>query len=251
MSRRPLLAGNWKMNLTLDESVALAVKVAESADKYQDRDVMIAPAFTALQSVKGALAGSPVFLASQNICWAQQGAFTGDISPLMLKELDVSMAIIGHSERRQLFFEDDAMINRRVKGALANDIIPVLCLGETLEEREANRTFAVLSRQLQDGLAGCTLEEVKKIVFAYEPVWAIGTGKTATREQAQEVHTFLRELIAEKFEKTLAGGVRILYGGSVKPDNIDALIAQPDIDGVLVGGAALNYESFSRIIAFT
>ncbi len=250
MSRIPLMAGNWKMHMTVSEAVELATRLAAEADAYQDRDVMVAPPFTALNAVKKAVKGTRLHVASQNIAWEQQGAFTAEISPLMLKDIGASMAIIGHSERRQIFGESDRMINQRVKAALANDIIPVFCIGETLEERESGMMFKVLETQVVEGLADCTSEMVEKVVIAYEPVWAIGTGVTASKEQAQEAHAYLRKLIEEKFEKNVADKVRILYGGSVKPDNVDALMAQPDIDGALVGGAALTFESFARIINF-
>ena len=251
MSRKPLIAGNWKMHLTVSEGVELAKQLAEVADAYDDREVMVAPPFTALDAVAQAVQGSKLRVGSQNVCWEKQGAFTGEISPLMLKDLHVGMAIIGHSERRQIFVENDAMINQRVLGALTDGLIPVFCIGETLEEREADKTFAVLEQQITDGLQGVSEAQMESVVIAYEPVWAIGTGKTATKEQAQEVHAFIRQLLEEKMNKTVAEQVRILYGGSVKPENVDALMAQPDIDGALVGGAALQFESFARIIKFT
>ena len=248
--RRPLLAGNWKMHLNIEEAVALARGVAEAAAGCADRDVMIAPPFTALSAVAQALAGSQVILGAQNVAWEAQGAFTGEIAPPMLTDIGARMAIIGHSERRHIFGEDDAMINRRVRAALQFGLIPVLCLGETLEEREAGRTLAVLETQLRGGLAEVSAAQAEQVVLAYEPVWAIGTGKTATTEQAQEAHAFLRDLLGRMYDKSLAEKVRVLYGGSVKPDNVDALMAQADIDGALVGGAALKIESFKRIVRF-
>ena len=250
MHRRPLIAGNWKMYLHQGEAVALARAVAEVASTCTDREVMIAPSFTALAAVCAAVQGSGVQVAAQNIAWEKEGAFTGEISPPMLQDLGVGMAIIGHSERRHIFGEDDAMINRRLHGALAGTIRPVLCIGETLAEREAGHTFQVLESQTRLGLTGVDGGQMAEVVLAYEPVWAIGTGKTASKEQAQEVHAFVRQLLATIFEKNIASTVRILYGGSVKPDNIDELMAQPDIDGALVGGAALKAESFARIIQF-
>ena len=250
MNRRALLAGNWKMHLNIAQAVELAQAVAKASTDCTDRNVMIAPPFTALASVAKTLEGSKVFLASQNVAWEAQGAYTGEISPPMLTDLKVRMAIIGHSERRQIFLEDDAMVNRRVKAALASGLIPVLCIGETLQERESGSTFAVLEKQLRGGLQDVEADQAEQCVLAYEPVWAIGTGKTATTEQAQEAHHFLRELLASMFNKKVAESIRILYGGSVKPDNIDALMAQSDIDGALVGGAALKIESFERIIRF-
>ncbi|RJX34426.1 MAG: triose-phosphate isomerase [Desulfurivibrio sp.] len=249
MERRPLLAGNWKMYTTIAEAEALAGAVARSAIPA-DRDVMLAPPFTALAAVGRVLAGSPVLLGAQNVCWEEKGAFTGEISPAMLKDVGCRLAIIGHSERRHIFGETDAMINKRVAGALRFGLIPVLCIGETLEEREAAQTFAVLERQLRKGLLGITLADGDQLVVAYEPVWAIGTGKTATVEQAQEAHYFVRNLLVDMYEKNIATQMRILYGGSVNPGNVDALMSQPDVDGALVGGAALKADSFCSIINF-
>ena len=249
MERRPLIAGNWKMHMTIAEAEQLATAVAAASKGLDDRDVMVAPPYTALAAVARVVAGSAVKLAAQNIHWEEKGAFTGEISPVMLKDVGGSMAIIGHSERRHVFFESDEMINKRVSGALRHGIVPVFCIGETLAEREADKTFAVLEAQVRSGLAGIALTD-SHLVVAYEPVWAIGTGKTASEDQAQEVHSFIRDLLASLYEKNIAGQMRILYGGSVKPDNIDILMQQTDIDGVLVGGAALEAGSFARIIAF-
>ncbi len=250
MSRTPLLAGNWKMNLALDEAVQLAAAVVESCRGLAGREVMVAPAFLHIPAVARVLQGTSVLLAGQNMCWEKRGAFTGEVSGPMLKEAGASMVILGHSERRHVFGEDDELINRRLRGALACDLTPILCLGETLEEREADQIFEVLEGQLLRGLGGLDPEEANRVVLAYEPVWAIGTGRTAGPEQAREVHAFLRSVLADRFEKTLAESVRILYGGSVNPENIDSLMAEPDIDGALVGGAALKSESFDRIIHF-
>ena len=250
MQRRPLIAGNWKMHLTREEAVSLAQAVAASCQACTDRDVMIAPAFTSLAAVCTAVQGSKVLVGAQNIAWEKEGAFTGEISAPMLGDLGVAVAIIGHSERRHIFGEDNAMINRRLHGALNGAILPILCIGETLAEREAGKTFAVLEAQVRQGLAGVSGDQMAQVVIAYEPVWAIGTGKTATNEQAQEAHAFVRQLLGDIFEKNIAMAVRILYGGSVKPENIDDLMAQLDIDGALVGGAALKAESFDRIIKF-
>ena len=250
MPRRPLIAGNWKMHLVQAEAVSLATAVAKVADTCPDRDVMIAPTFTSLASVCAAVRGSKLQVAAQNVAWEKQGAFTGEISAPMLTDVGVSMVILGHSEGRLIFGEDNAMINRRVLGALAGGLVSVFCIGETLAEREGGQTFAVLEAQMRHGLVGVSGEQMQKVVVAYEPVWAIGTGKTATTEQAQEVHAFVRQLLADIFEKNIAMEVRILYGGSVKPENIDELMAQPDVDGALVGGAALAAESFARIIEF-
>lgn len=250
MIRRPLIAGNWKMHLTLDEAVQLARAVVAACGTITDRDIMIAPPFTSLASVATAVKGSNLRVGAQNVAWEKEGAYTGEISPTMLKDLGVNMALIGHSERRHIFREDDTMINRRLRAALDSGIEPILCIGETLNDREAGATLTVLETQLREGLKNVEKERAAQVILAYEPVWAIGTGKTASKEQAQEVHGFLRKLLTGLYEKNLAEGLRILYGGSVKPENIDELMAQPDIDGVLVGGAALKAESFERIICF-
>jgi triosephosphate isomerase len=250
MRRRPLIAGNWKMHTTVEEAQQLAAAVIQAADKTADRDVMIAPPYTALAAVGKVLSGSGVLLGAQNVHWEEKGAFTGEISAGMLKDVGCKMVIIGHSERRQLFGETDFMINRRIGGALQLGLIPVFCIGETLKQREADQTLQVLEGQVRAGLAGVKLTAGSQLVVAYEPVWAIGTGKTATEAQAQEVHCFIRDLLRVMFEKNIAGQLRILYGGSVKPDNIDILMRQDDIDGALVGGAALDANSFERIICF-
>jgi triosephosphate isomerase len=250
MERKPLLAGNWKMHTTVQEAEQLAAAVVQAFHKVTGRDVMIAPPFTALVGVSTVLANTGVMLGAQNVHWEEQGAFTGEISAPMLKELGCSMAIIGHSERRDVFGETDYMINKRVIGALHSGLIPVFCIGETLRQREAGNTLKVLEDQVRAGLAGVELADGDQLVVAYEPVWAIGTGKTATEEQAQEAHVFIRGLLEELYEKNIAAQIRILYGGSVKPDNIDILMQQDDIDGALVGGAALKAEMFERIICF-
>jgi triosephosphate isomerase len=250
MTRTPLIAGNWKMHTTTAEAEQLALAVVRSAADALDRQVMIAPPFTALASVADILHDSEVILASQNICWAEKGAFTGEISPPMLKELGGQMAIIGHSERRHVFGESDELINQRLTGALEQGIIPILCIGEKLEERESGQTTKILEAQVRKGLAGILINDSAGIVIAYEPVWAIGTGKTASVDQVQETHAFLRELLAGMYEKDIACQIRILYGGSVNPVNVDALMAQEDVDGALVGGAALDAASFDRIINF-
>jgi len=250
MSRRPLIAGNWKMHTTVMEAQQLTAAVVRAAEKTADRDVMIAPPYTALAAVGKILSGSGVILGAQNVHWEEKGAFTGEISGSMLKDVGCKMAIIGHSERRHVFGETDFMINRRIAGALKAGLIPVFCIGETLNQREAGQTLKVLEGQVRSGLDGVKLTDGHQLVIAYEPVWAIGTGKTATETQAQEVHCYLRDLLGDIFEKNIAGQLRILYGGSVKPENIDILMRQDDIDGALVGGAALEAKSFERIICF-
>ncbi|MCW5200595.1 triose-phosphate isomerase [Desulfobulbus sp. F4] len=250
MNRTPLIAGNWKMYLTTAEAVALASAVAAASKGLTGREVMIAPPFTALAAVKEAVAGSPVKVAAQNVGWEKEGAFTGEISPPMLLDAGAEMVIIGHSERRHVFGESSAMVNRRLRGALQFSLLPILCVGETLAEREAGSTFTVVEEQLAQGLTDVTATQMDSVVIAYEPVWAIGTGKTASNAQAQEVHAFIRASLVRLYEKTLAERIRILYGGSVKPENVDSLMAEPDIDGVLVGGASLNATAFERIIHF-
>ncbi|MFH7320403.1 triose-phosphate isomerase [Desulfurivibrio sp. D14AmB] len=247
--RVPLIAGNWKMHLTLTEAAELAAAVARVAEASPDREVLIAPPFTALAAVK-AVAGSRLLLAGQNVCWEEKGAFTGEISPLMLREAGCRMALVGHSERRHLFHEDNRMVNRRLRGAMAHGLIPILCIGETLAERDSGRTLETLEKQVREGLDEVELVDPAKLVVAYEPVWAIGTGKTAGPAQAQEAHHFVRRLLAGLYEKNIAAGVRILYGGSVNAANVDEIMAQADVDGALVGGASLSAESFERIIRF-
>lgn len=249
MERKPLLAGNWKMHTTVAEAESLARSIVQTP-AAADRDVMLAPPFTALAAVGKIVAGSSVLLGGQNVCWEEKGAFTGEISPVMLRDVGCSLVIIGHSERRHIFGESDALINKRLVGALKYGLVPILCVGETLEEREAGQTFTVLERQIRGGLAAVSLSSGAEVVVAYEPVWAIGTGKTASVEQAREAHVFIRNLLAGIYEKKVAGQIRILYGGSVNPENVDALMAQDDVDGALVGGAALKVESFLRIINF-
>ncbi len=248
--RKALIAGNWKMYTTVVDGCRLALDVAKVCSEFTDREVLIAPPFTILSEVAHVLAGSKIIVASQNVCWAEKGAFTGEISPVMVQAAGGSAAIVGHSERRQIFGETDELINNRVRGALAFGLMTILCIGETLGEREGGQTFNVLADQLRKGLASLTGAAMANVVIAYEPVWAIGTGKTASKEQAQEAHAFIRGILVQIFEKTVAEQTRILYGGSVKPTNIDELMAQIDIDGALVGGAALDAESFGRIINY-
>ncbi len=250
MKRKALIAGNWKMHTTLVDGCALAAGVAKAFTDRQDREVLIAPPYTIISEVSHVIGDSGVIVAGQNVCWETSGAFTGEISPTMLRDAGASAAIVGHSERRQIFGETDELVNKRVRGALKFKLQVILCVGEALEEREGGTTFSVLEKQIKTGLAQVSARQMEKVVIAYEPVWAIGTGKIASNEQAQEAHAFIRGLVESLFEKGVAEGLRILYGGSVKPVNIDELMAQPDIDGALVGGAALDSESFGRIINF-
>jgi triosephosphate isomerase len=250
MQRRPLIAGNWKMHATPASARELAQAVVAASSDCSDRDIMIAPPFTSIPAVSEVVRGSRVILAGQNVCWEEKGAFTGEISPVMLKEAGCSMAIVGHSERRHLFKEDNALVNRRIQGALRFGLVPVFCIGETIEQREAGRTMQVLEEQVRQGLVDIEVTEPSRLVVAYEPVWAIGTGKTASAEQAQEAHSYIRQVLDDLYEKNIASHLRILYGGSVNPDNVDTLMGQADIDGALVGGAALKAEQFERIIHF-
>ena len=249
-NRRPLIAGNWKMFKTCPEAVETAGQLVKLLPMTTDIDVMIAPPFTALAQVSDVVRGSCVFLGAQNLFWEAQGAFTGEISPAMLVSAGCKYVIIGHSERRQYFNETDETVNRRIKAAFDNDLIPVMCVGESEKERESKNTFSVLDKQLKMGLEDFSSDDLKGLVIAYEPVWAIGTGKTATSEQAQEVHQFLRSVLEKSFGNILAKSIRILYGGSVKPNNIAELMAMPDVDGALVGGASLDPETFSKIVHF-
>jgi triosephosphate isomerase len=249
-SRVPLLAGNWKMHCTVSEAVKLAEAVAKAAASQTDREMLIAPAFPALAPVAAAIKGSRVLLAGQNLHWEDKGAFTGEVSGPMLTAVGCTHVIVGHSERRQFFGDSDEWVARKVRAALRHGLTPILCVGETLDEREAGKTQAVIDRQARAALYGLDAAAIGRLVLAYEPVWAIGTGKVATPEQAQEVHACIRTLLGELAGPGVAATVRILYGGSVKPDNIDALMRQPDLDGALVGGASLNPADFERIVRF-
>lgn len=245
--RRPLIAGNWKMHKTIAESVALARAVVDGARIGPRTDVVIAPVFTALSAVRAALEGSLVGLSAQDVYWEAQGAFTGEISAPMLLDAGCKYVIIGHSERRQFFAETDATVAKKTRAALDAGLIAIVCVGETLSEREAGITFDVIGRQLDAALAVVEESKLASVVVAYEPVWAIGTGKTAKASDAQLAHAFLRDRIGNRVGPA-ADSVRILYGGSVKADNAAELLAQPDIDGALVGGASLDAETFGRII---
>ena len=249
-NRRPLIAGNWKMYKTPQEAADTAKQLVEQVREVADVDIMIAPPFTALESVSRVIKNSPVALGAQNLYWEDEGAYTGEISAPMLKSAGCQYAIIGHSERRQYFGETDKTVNQKIQAAIQVGLKPVFCIGETEQEREAEQTLSVLDKQVRKGLERLLPEQLDTLIIAYEPVWAIGTGKTATEDQAQEVHQFIRSLIEKSFGNDLSKSIRILYGGSVKPDNILNLMAMPDIDGALVGGASLSADSFSRIIKF-
>jgi len=232
------------------EAVALASALAKEVGKVAGRELLIAPPFTALDAVAVAIAGTDIRLSAQNLHWEAKGAFTGEVSAAMLVEASCTHVIIGHSERRQLFGETNETVNKRLVAALAAGLTPIVCVGETLQERDADATVQVVERQVVAALAGLSTADVARIVVAYEPVWAIGTGKTATPDQAQDVHATIHAQLAKQTDAATAERVRILYGGSVKPDNIDSLMAQADIDGALVGGASLVAEQFIRIVRF-
>ncbi len=250
MSRTPVLAGNWKMHGTRSEAVALASALAKAVGHVAGREVLVAPPFTALEAVASTIAGTDIRLGAQNVHWEPKGAFTGEVSAPMLREAGCTHVIIGHSERRQLFGETNETVNKRLHAALAAGLTPIVCVGETLQEREADATVEVVERQVAAGLAGIAAGDLARSIVAYEPVWAIGTGKTATPAQAQTVHRTIRNELATIADDLTAARVRIVYGGSVKPDNIDSLMAEPDIDGALVGGASLVAEQFIRIVRF-
>jgi triosephosphate isomerase len=247
--RRKLIAGNWKMYKTVSESVTLIAEIRRGASGAPG-DVLVAPPYTSLAVVVAAAKGSPVAVAAQNMHFEKEGAFTGEVSAAMLKDVGVTHAILGHSERRQYFAESDEGVAKKTKVALDNGLTPISCVGETLAEREAGRTMEVVGRQVDKVLDAVTADEAKKVVVAYEPVWAIGTGKVATPEQAQEVHAFIRSRIAAKHGQAVADVLRVLYGGSVKPDNVKGLMALPDVDGALVGGASLKADSFLKLVHY-
>jgi triosephosphate isomerase len=253
MSRRkPFIAGNWKMNLNLRESVELVRAVADEARDLKGVDVLVAPPFTSIPRVKEAIGEDRIFLAAQNMHWEAHGAFTGEISPLMIVEAGCTHVILGHSERRSLFGETDEMIDRKAESAYKFGLTPIICIGETLEQREKDRTAEVIEGQLRGSLKNFRDKKAlpAATLLAYEPVWAIGTGRTATPEQAQEVHLQIRKWLAGEFGGNTAEEIRLLYGGSVKPDNIKDLMSMPDVDGVLVGGASLKTSSFVPIVRF-
>jgi len=247
--RIPFIAGNWKMFKTVSEAVVF-VKELRTAVKDVDRvEIVLAPPFTALHAVAEAARNTNIGVAAQNLYWEREGAFTGEVSPDMVREAGAEFAILGHSERRRLFGESDAIVNRKTMAAIGAGLTPIVCIGETLEERERDETLAVLDRQIKDGLDRITAEQVAEIVLAYEPVWAIGTGRTATAAQAGEAHAHIRTRLRQWFGADAAERCHIIYGGSVKPDNIKELIAEADVDGALVGGASLDVRGFADIVS--
>jgi len=248
MSRKPIIAGNWKLNNTSKAAVELVTLLKRELSDVTDVDIVVCPVFTVLRDVNDILLDTNIGLGAQNLYWEDAGAFTGEVSAPLIKDTGAQYVIIGHSERRQYFGETNETINKKIKAALAHELTPIVCVGEVLSERESGKTNDVIRTQVHGCFNGFTAEDMKKLVIAYEPVWAIGTGKTATAQQAQEAHHFIRKLLKEMFEASVAESVRIQYGGSVKAENISDLISQEDIDGALVGGASLKADSFIEIV---
>ncbi|MFC1807601.1 triose-phosphate isomerase [Candidatus Omnitrophota bacterium] len=246
--RRNIIAGNWKLNKTINEAVDLVNGLKRELSDVSEVDIVVCPVYTALSDVNEILIDSHIKFGAQNVYWEESGAFTGEVSPGMLRDVGCTYVVIGHSERRQFFSETNETVNKKLKASLAAGLIPIVCVGENLEERESEKTFDVVKYHIEGSLADLTPDEMKSVVIAYEPVWAIGTGKTATPEQAQEVHQYIRKLLNDIFGKERADSTRIQYGGSVKPDNIKELINKEDVDGALVGGASLKIDSFSQIV---
>ncbi|MDD5644213.1 MAG: triose-phosphate isomerase [bacterium] len=248
--RKPIIAGNWKLYKTISEAVEFVSELKGKVSGVTDIDIVVCPPFTAVSKAADALRGSNIKVGAQDAHWEEEGAFTGEIAPSMLKEAGCSYVIIGHSERRAMFGETNQTVNKKLKAVLKTGLIPIVCVGEKLEEREKGITKDIVKNQVQGSLQGLKKEEMMNVVIAYEPVWAIGTGKTATPEQAQEVHAYIRELLSDLFDAELSAAVRIQYGGSIKPDNIKSLMSKKDIDGGLVGGASLKVESFEKLVKY-
>ena len=246
--RIPFIAGNWKMYKTVHEAVVFVKELKSAVRDITDVEIIVAPPFTAVHAVAEAARNSNIGVAGQDVYWEREGAFTGEVSPAMLKEAGAEYAIVGHSERRRLFGETDAIVNRKVTATIGAGLTPIVCIGETLEERERDETFAVLDRQIKEGLDGFSAEQIAELVVAYEPVWAIGTGRTATSAQAGDAHAHIRKRLRQWFGADAADRCHVIYGGSVKPDNIGELIAEPDVDGALVGGASLDVRSFADLV---
>ena len=248
--RIPLIAGNWKMYKTIGEAVELVEALLRDVGSTSDREVLVCPPYTALHALSPLLQDSPIALGAQDVFYEAQGAFTGAISPAMLRDVGCRYAIVGHSERRQIFGEVDAVINRKLHAALKHGLRPILCVGETKPQRDSGEAEAIVVGQVRAGLAAVAADAMPEIVIAYEPVWAIGTGDTATPADAQSMHATIRRTLVDLYDQAVADQIRIQYGGSIKPDNVDELMAQPDIDGALVGGASLKADSFLRIVQF-
>ena len=247
--KRPLIVGNWKMFKTIPEGINLLNIIKAGVHKITECDVAVCPPFTALAAISELIQETNIELGAQDMHYETEGAFTGEISPLMLKDVGCRYVILGHSERRSYFQEKDELINKKVIATLKYNIVPIVCIGETLEEREARRAFEVVKHQFDHSLMDLKSEEIERVIIAYEPVWAIGTGRTATPEQAEQMHSYIRRLLNEKYGEEVAAHVKILYGGSVKPDNIAQLSTKPNVDGALVGGASIKAEAFIQIVA--
>jgi triosephosphate isomerase len=248
--RIPLIAGNWKMYKTVAEAVELVEALLDGLGDLRDREVLVCPPYTALHALSPLLQDTPIDLGAQDVFYETQGAYTGAIAPLMLRDLGCTYVIVGHSERRQYFGEDDALVNRKLRAALTHSLRPILCVGETKPQRDAGKAEAIVVGQLRAGLSGLAASALPDLVIAYEPIWAIGTGDTATPADAQAMHATIRRTLTDLYDAEASDQVRIQYGGSVKPENVDELMAQPDIDGALVGGASLKADSFLRIVQF-
>ena len=246
--RRPIIAGNWKMNKTIEEAVSIAVGLKRKFYTFSEADIVICPPFTALSKVHDQILDSSIMLGAQDMHWEESGALTGEISPGMLKDVGCRYIITGHSERRTIFGETDEDVNKKLKVILKHGMIPIMCIGEQLDERDNGMMLEVLEKQLTRDLKGLTKEQAVRIIIAYEPIWAIGTGRTATPQQSQEAHKYIRDFIERLYDRDTAVRIRIQYGGSVKPDNIAQLMAQEDVDGALVGGASLDVNSFTEIV---
>lgn len=246
--RKPIIAANWKLNKTIKEAIEFVTLLKRSLSDVQNVDVVVCPVFTALKDTAEGFLDEGIKVGAQDVYWEEKGAFTGEVSADLLKDAGAEYVIIGHSERRQFFHETHETVNKKTRAALRGGLTPIVCVGELLKEREANRTFDVVREQIKGAFAGFSKEDMGSVVIAYEPVWAIGTGKVATPAQAEEVHAFIRKEIAAAFGQEISEGLRIQYGGSVKPDNIAELMREPDIDGALVGGASLDAKSFAEIV---
>jgi len=246
--RRPIIAGNWKMNKTISESIDLANLIKRGLYDVENVEIVVCPPFTSLSDVKEIIMDTNISMGAQDVYWEKEGAYTGQISPVMLRELGCKYVIIGHSERRQYFGETNTTVNKKVKAALSEKLLPIVCVGENLGERKAGRTFDVVKDHVENSLSGLSREDMKNITIAYEPVWAIGTGVNATKDEAEEAHKYIRGLLKKMYDPELAEEIRIQYGGSVKPDNIKELKSEKDVDGALVGGASLKADSFIQIV---
>lgn len=246
-NEKPFIAGNWKMNKSVPEALDLVKALREKSTELEDAELVVIPPFTALSEIKKVIEGSTIQLGAQNLFWEEKGAFTGEISPLMLQDLGCQFAVIGHSERRQYFGETDESVNKKIKAALAHDLIPIVCIGEFLEERDKGETIKKIETQITEGFRDLSSKDMARIIIAYEPIWAIGTGLTATPEQAEKVHRFIREKLEDRYGNEIASYAIILYGGSVKPANTFSLLREKDINGALVGGASLDANSFTQI----